>query len=71
MPSQGFSVAATTLMGRYIGARSPDLAKKSAYTAVKLVLIYSLFIALVCIVFPGHLVRIFNDDPIVVALGKP
>ncbi len=70
MPSQGFSVAATTLMGRYIGAGSPDLAKKSAYTAVKLVLIYSLFIALVCIVFPGPLVRIFNDDPIVVALGK-
>ncbi len=70
MPSQGFAIAATTLMGQYIGAGTPDLAKKSAYTALKLGLMYSGLIASVCILFPEPLVRIFNDDPIVIALGK-
>jgi MATE family multidrug resistance protein len=57
-------------MGQYIGSGSPALAKKSAYTAIKLVLIYALIVALACMLFPGPLVRIFNEDPVVVALGR-
>ncbi len=70
MPCQGFAIAATTLMGQYIGANTARFAKKSAYTALRLGLIYSGFIALICITLPGPLVRIFNSDPIVVSLGK-
>ncbi|NIO00877.1 MAG: MATE family efflux transporter [Candidatus Latescibacteria bacterium] len=70
MPCQGFSIAATTLMGQYIGARRSDLAKKSAYTALKLGATYSGIVAIICITFPGPLVRIFNTDPVVVSLGK-
>ena len=70
MPCQGFAIAATTLMGQYIGAGFPDLAKKSAYTTLRLGLAYAGFIALLCLTIPEHLVRIFNSDPQVVSTGR-
>jgi putative MATE family efflux protein len=71
MPCQGFAIAATTLMGQYIGAARPELAKKSAYTTLKLGMYYAGFIALLCVSIPELLVKIFNSDPDVVALGRP
>jgi len=70
MPCQGFSIAATTLMGQYIGAGDPRLAKKSAYTTLKLGLIYAGIIFLLCVTIPDALVKLFNDDPAVVAYGR-
>jgi putative MATE family efflux protein len=70
MPCSGFSVAATTLMGKYIGAGQPDLAKRTAYQTLKLGIIYTGFIALMYVLLPGPLVRIFNSDPLVVFYGK-
>jgi putative MATE family efflux protein len=71
MPCQGFAIAATTLMGQYIGAGYPDLAKKSAYTTLRMGLYYAGFIALLCITIPELLVKIFNSDSQVVSLGRP
>jgi MATE family multidrug resistance protein len=70
MPCQGFAIAATTLMGQYIGSGAANLAKKSAYNAVKLGMVYSGSIAAICLIFPEPLIRLFNDDATVIALGK-
>jgi len=70
MPCQGFAIAATTLMGQYIGAGHPDLAKKSAYTTLKMGMFYAGFIAVLCLTIPVQLVKIFNADPVVVELGR-
>jgi Na+-driven multidrug efflux pump len=70
MPAQGLAQAATTLMGQYIGAGRPDLAKRCAYTTLKMGLYYAGGIALLCLIVPGELVRIFNTDPEVIALGR-
>jgi len=70
MPCNGFSVAATTLVGQYIGARSPHLAKKSAYSTQKLALFFTGAVALVYVLLPEFLIKIFNNDPIVVSLGE-
>jgi MATE family multidrug resistance protein len=70
MPCHGFVVAATTLMGQYIGAGRPDLAKKSAYTTLKLGLVYAGVVGAVYVAVPGLLVRVFNDDPLVLSYGK-
>ena len=70
MPCHGFSVSATTLMGQYIGAGFPDIARKSSYNAIRLGLTYAVLIGIVYIVFPEQLVRIFNSDPAVVSYGK-
>ena len=71
MPCQGFAIAATTLMGQYVGAGRPEFAQKSAYTTLKFGLYYAGFIALLCLSVPELLVKIFNSDPDVVALGRP
>jgi len=71
MPAQGFSIAATTLTGQYIGAGQPDIAEKSAYRTIRLGLAYATLIALVCVTLPGPLFRLFNDDPGVVAYARP
>lgn len=70
MPAQGLSQAATTLMGQYIGAGAPVMAKRAAYTTIKMGLYYAGFIALLCLAIPEALVRIFNADPTVVSLGR-
>jgi len=70
MPCQGFAIAATTLMGQYIGAGHSNLALKSAYTTLKLGLLYAGIIAVLCLSIPEQLVRIFNSDPMVVEIGK-
>jgi len=69
MPSQGFAIAATTLMGKYIGAGDPMAAKRSAFNALRLGLIYAGFIALLCLTIPGAMVRIFSTDQMVIDLG--
>lgn len=69
MPCQGFAISATTLVGQYIGAGSMDLARRSAYRSLRLGLLYSIGIALVYMLFSEPIVRIFNNDPLVVSLG--
>ena len=71
MPAQGFSIAATTLTGQYIGAGQSDIAEKAAYRTIRLGLAYAAFIALVCVALPGPLFRLFNSDPGVVAFARP
>jgi putative MATE family efflux protein len=70
MPCNGLAVAATTLMGQYIGAGDLQQAKRSGYRALHLGLILTGFVALCYLLFSESLVRLFNDDPIVVSLGK-
>ena len=41
MPVVGASIAATTLVGRYIGMGRPDLAQKRAHTAIMLAIAYA------------------------------
>ena len=53
-----------------IGAGAPHIAKRSAYTTLKLGLFFTGAIALIYIALPGHLIRIFNDDTMVVWYGK-
>jgi MATE family multidrug resistance protein len=70
MPVNGFAVAATTLMGQYIGASQPALARISAYKTLRLGLIFAGILGLIYVLFPEALVRIFNDDAAVVYFGK-
>jgi putative MATE family efflux protein len=71
MPAQGFSIAATTLTGQYLGAGQTDVAATSAYRTIRLALVYAGFVALVCVTVPGLAFRLFNDDPAVIALARP
>jgi putative MATE family efflux protein len=71
MQAVGISIASSTLVGRYIGAKDPTSAARAHLSAMKIGIALSIFIATLFIVIPGPLLRIFTDDPEIVALGTP
>ncbi len=70
MQSIGISIAASTLVGRYVGARAIDAAWQSFWSAQKMALALAGSIAVLFIAFPGPLMRMFSDDPDVIRLGR-
>ena len=66
----GIGMAASTLVGQYIGARRLELAERSAYSALKLAMGIMVFVGLVFLLFPEPLVALFNDDPAVIRFGR-
>ena len=71
MQAVGISTAAQTLVGRYRGRGDEAATRRSLRSAL---LLGSLLAAVVAVVFlsvPGPLMRIFSDDPAVLALGRP
>jgi MATE family multidrug resistance protein len=71
MQAIGISTAASTLVGRYVGANDPESVDRSFRSSIRIGLGLSSFIALLFIAIPGPLLRIFSDDPGVVSLGRP
>jgi MATE family multidrug resistance protein len=69
MPVYGLSIAATTLVGQYIGSEEMPLAVRSGNSALRIGFLYTLFIAFVFLIFAGKLVSIINSDPEVVRVG--
>lgn len=70
MPAIGFSVAATSLVGRYIGAGRPDLAAQRARIAVGVAVVYMTTCAILFVVFRHALVGLFisaDTDPAMAA----
>lgn len=66
MPGMAFSVAATTLVGQYLGARHPDSAERCANTVRNMGLTVSGVMAVVFIFFGKYLAALYTDDPEVV-----
>jgi MATE family multidrug resistance protein len=64
MPAVGIGVAATAIVGRFMGMGRPDLARRSAHHALRLALVYMGLCALVLGLFGEQLVRFFIQlDP--------
>ncbi len=66
----GIGMAASTLVGQYIGAKRIDLAERSAYSALKLAMGIMVLVGLAFLLFPEQLVTLFNDDPDVIRFGR-
>jgi len=71
MQAEGLGIAASTLVGRYIGAGDPASADRSFHSAQKLTLFVSGTVGLLFIGIPDTLLGIFTDDPEVLLLGVP
>ncbi|MGI9590156.1 MAG: MATE family efflux transporter [Myxococcota bacterium] len=71
MQAVGISVAASTLVGRYVGARDLQGARQAFRSSVGLGVILGIAVAVLFVALPGPLLRIFTDDPTVVSLGRP
>jgi MATE family multidrug resistance protein len=71
MQAVGISVAAATLVGRYVGARDERSARLAFQSSVRIGLALAGGIAVLFVAVPTPLLRIFTDDPAVVSLGRP
>jgi putative MATE family efflux protein len=69
LPGWGFSIAATTLVGQELGARNPERARQSAYAAFWMAFVVMFIMGVVLFVFEAPILRIFTDDPAVLAAG--
>jgi MATE family multidrug resistance protein len=68
MPAIGFSVATTSLVGRYIGAGKPDIAARRARLSLSLAMSYMTLCAIIFFVFRRELISVFvtgqSVDPV-------
>lgn len=69
MPLVGISIATTTLVGQFIGAKELEHARKSGYTAIKMGTMYAALIAVNYFILPRQLISLVRNDPEVVNLG--
>jgi putative MATE family efflux protein len=69
LPSWGFSNAAATLVGQNLGAGRPDRAQRSVWLTAKVNMVFMGMVAIVFIIVPGFFIRVFIDDPAIIARG--
>jgi putative MATE family efflux protein len=70
MPAIGFSVSAAALVGQNLGAKQPQRAEESCYTAAKMAAALMSFMGLMFILFPEVFIRIYSSDPEIINSGK-
>lgn len=69
MPTAGFSIAATSLVGQAIGARNPRLAQRSSRELAIIAGAITAFTGGIMFVFPRQLLALLTNDASVIALG--
>ena len=70
MQAIGVSIAAATLVGRYVGAGDREAVRRSFASALTLGVGLASVVGALFVALPGPLLRIFTDDPAVVGLGS-
>lgn len=65
-PGQAFGIAASTLAGRSLGAREPDLAENYIKTCMKIGAVISTIMGISFFFIGGQLARLYTSDPNVV-----
>lgn len=69
MPSIGFSIAASTLVGQSLGARKPDDAEHNGWGAMRMAFIFMGLMGSLFILVPGFFIRIYTSDPEILIPG--
>jgi len=69
MPGFGIAVAATTLVGQNLGAGQSERAEESAYESWKLGTVIMGIMAILFLVIPEYLIKLYTDNPEIIRLG--
>ncbi len=66
----GFALAATTLVGQYLGAEKPKLAEKSGFIAVKMGAIFMAVMGVFFFIWPDYFLMIFTRDKEILSIAR-
>jgi Na+-driven multidrug efflux pump len=66
----GLLVAAQALVGRYVGARDPETARRRGFLCMRMGVGFMSLMGVIMIAFRGTLLGLFTADPEVIGLGS-
>ena len=69
LPLMGIGMAVTTFVGQNIGAGNVERAKQGTYSAIKIIVSFSLVMGVILYFFGSYFMRAFTDDPEVLDMG--
>lgn len=69
MPGMGFAMAATAIVGQYLGAQKPDLAARASGYAVRMAMLWMTGMGLAAALGGSWVMRLFTPDPQMIQLG--
>lgn len=69
MPSIGFSIAASTLVGQSLGAKKPDEAEHNGWGAMRMASMFMGVMGFLFLLVPGLFIRIYTSDPEILLPG--
>jgi putative MATE family efflux protein len=70
LPSMGLGMGSGVLVGQNLGARQPERAEKSAWTALGFVEAFTVCCAIVILLWAENVVSVFNNEPGLVDIGS-
>lgn len=70
MPAMNFAMALASFVGQNLGANKPERVRKGFLTTLSMTSVFSVAISVICILFAGPVMRLFTNDPEVIAVGK-
>lgn len=69
MPGMGFAMAATAMVGQYLGAKRADLAERACGYAVRMAMVWMTAMGLAAALGGPWVMRLFTPDPPMIQLG--
>lgn len=66
----GFSLAGTTLVGQYLGAKDPKTSERSGHIAASMAMLFMGSVGLIFFFFPEFVIRIFTDEEEIIQVAK-
>ena len=69
MPLIGLHIGANAIVGQNLGANQVERARKTVLASVLVGSVFMIIMVCLSMLFPGVIMRIFIDDPEVIALG--
>jgi putative MATE family efflux protein len=70
MPSMNFAMALSAFVGQNLGAQKPERVRQGFLSTFYMTSAISIVMSLVGIFFAGSVMRVFTNDPEVIAIGK-